>query len=230
MFDEDFNVELTVAEFRQAVTVGDLYNMLENKDMAFLQISHVEIKGISACVPKRIERNRDYPYLSAEEIEKYIATIGVEQRHCAIHDGSICTSDLCFESAEKLLNELQWNRDEVGLLVFISHTADYKLPSTACILQDRLGLSKQCMAFDSPLGCSGFVYGLGIASSILQTGMIKKPCFWSVIPSHFMQVLRIRVLRCFSVMGALLLHWNIIRIMIVRWIFIFIVMARGGMH
>ena len=142
--------------------------------MAFLQISHVEIKGISACVPKRIERNRDYPYLSAEEIEKYIATIGVEQRHCAIHDGSICTSDLCFESAEKLLNELQWNRDEVGLLVFISHTADYKLPSTACILQDRLGLSKQCMAFDSPLGCSGFVYGLGIASSILQTGMIKK--------------------------------------------------------
>ena len=142
--------------------------------MAFLKIIHVEIKVISACVPKRIERNRDYPYLSAEEIEKYIATIGVEQRHCAIHDGSICTSDLCFESAEKLLNELQWNRDEVGLLVFISHTADYKLPSTACILQDRLGLSKQCMAFDSPLGCSGFVYGLGIASSILQTGMIKK--------------------------------------------------------
>ena len=45
--------------------------------MAFLQISHVEIKGISACVPKRIERNRDYPYLSADEIEKYIATIGV---------------------------------------------------------------------------------------------------------------------------------------------------------
>ena len=136
--------------------------------MAFLQISHVEIKGISACVPKRIERNRDYPYLSADEIEKYIATIGVEQRHCVIHDGSICTSDLCFKSAEKLLSELQWNRDEVGLLVFISHTADYKLPSTACILQDRLGLSKQCMAFDSPLGCCClFVYRIGLSFLVL---------------------------------------------------------------
>ena len=142
--------------------------------MAFLQIRHVGIKGISACVPERVEYNRHYPYLSVEEIEKYITTIGVEQRHCALHDGEICTSDLCYKSAEKLLDELQWDRDEIGLLVFVSHTADYKLPSTACILQDRLGLSKQCMAFDSPLGCSGFVYGLGIASSIVQTGMIRK--------------------------------------------------------
>lgn len=142
--------------------------------MASLRITHVEIKGISACVPQRVEKNTDYPYLTPDEIEKYIATIGVEERHCAIHDGSVCTSDLCYEAAEKLLSDLNWNREEIGLLVFVSHTADYKLPSTACILQDRLGITKQCMAFDSPLGCSGFVYGLGIASSILQTGNIKK--------------------------------------------------------
>jgi len=142
--------------------------------MAFVQIRNVEIRGISACVPARVERNRDYPYLSKDEIEKYIATTGVEERHCAVHDGSVCTSDLCFAAAERLLNDLNWNRSEIELLVFVSHTADYKLPSTACILQDRLGLSKQCMAFDSPLGCSGFVYGLGIAGSILQTGNIKK--------------------------------------------------------
>lgn len=142
--------------------------------MAFIQIRNVEIKGISACVPQRIERNRDYPYLSAEEIEKYISTIGVEERHCAIHDGTICTSDLCCKAAERLIADLEWDSSEIELLVFISHTADYKLPSTACILQDRLGLSKQCMAFDSPLGCSGFVYGLGMVSSIIQTGMIKK--------------------------------------------------------
>ena len=142
--------------------------------MAFIQLKHVQIKGISACVPERIEKNREYPYLPKEEIEKYIDMTGVEERHCSVHDGSLCTSDLCYESARKLLDELAWERNEVELLVFISHTADYKLPSTSCILQNRLGLSKECMAFDSPLGCSGFVYGLGMAGSLMQTGMIKK--------------------------------------------------------
>ncbi|WP_198429894.1 3-oxoacyl-ACP synthase III family protein [Treponema primitia] len=132
------------------------------------------IKGVAACVPNRIEENRQYPGMSIEEIEKYIQVTGIERRHCTVHDGSVCTSDLCYTAAEKLLNELQWDRSEIGLLVFISHSADYRLPSTACILQDRLGLSKECMAFDSPLGCSGFVYGLSIVSSIMSLGTIKK--------------------------------------------------------
>ena len=142
--------------------------------MAYFQINNVSIKGISACVPERVVRNADYAYLSQEEIEKYIATIGVKERHCAIPDGSICTSDLCYEAAYTLINDLHWNREEIQLLIFISHTADYKLPSTACILQDRLHLPTSTMAFDSPLGCSGFVYGLGIASSIMQAGAVKK--------------------------------------------------------
>lgn len=142
--------------------------------MAFLRIDHVKISGIGACVPERVEYNTDYPYLSSEEIEKYIKTIGVHERHCALHDGSICTSDLCYSAAEKILSDLGWNKNDVELLVFVSHTADYKLPSTACILQHRLGLPKSTMAFDSPLGCSGFVYGLGIAASIMQTGCIRK--------------------------------------------------------
>jgi 3-oxoacyl-[acyl-carrier-protein] synthase-3 len=142
--------------------------------MAYLQIPNVAIRGIAACVPDRVEENRDCQSIPGEEIEKFIDLTGVVRRHCAIHDGSICTSDLCYKSAEKLIDELNWDRSEIGLLVFISHTADYRLPSTACILQDRLKLSKECMAFDSPLGCSGFVYGLSIASSIITSGTIKK--------------------------------------------------------
>jgi 3-oxoacyl-[acyl-carrier-protein] synthase-3 len=142
--------------------------------MSLLTSSHVVIKGVAACVPERVEENRAYSRLSVEEIEKYIQVTGIERRHCAVHDGSICTSDLCYQSAEKLLAELNWDRNEIGLLVFISHSADYRLPTTACILQDRLGLSKECMAFDSPLGCSGFVYGLAIVSSIMSLGTIKK--------------------------------------------------------
>lgn len=142
--------------------------------MSFLSIPNVKIKGIAACVPKRKEYNKQYLYLSPEELDKYITTIGVEERRCAVHDGSLCTSDLCFESANRLLDALSCDRTEIGVIVFVSHTADYKLPSTACILQERLGITKQCMAFDVPLGCSGFVYGLGIISSILQSGFIKK--------------------------------------------------------
>jgi 3-oxoacyl-[acyl-carrier-protein] synthase-3 len=142
--------------------------------MAFLTTKHVTIKGVAACVPDRVEENRSYPGLSPEELEKYVGVLGIERRHCAVHDGSICTSDLCYTSAEKLIEELHWDKNDIGLLVFMSHTADYRLPSTACILQDRLELSKECMAFDSPLGCSGFVYGLSIASSIMSLGTIKK--------------------------------------------------------
>lgn len=142
--------------------------------MAFITVRNAKISGIAAAVPKRIERNMDYPYLSKDLLQKYIKTVGVEEKRCAVHDGSLCTSDLCFASADKLLNELNWNRNEIGLLVFVSHTQDYKLPSTACILQNRLCLSTETMAFDIPLGCSGFVYGLGVVGNLISSGHIKK--------------------------------------------------------
>ena len=142
--------------------------------MAFTEIKNVVIRGIAAAVPERKEFNKDFPKLSEEQLQQYIKTVGVIERRCAIHDGTLCTSDLCYAAAEKLLGELGWNREEIGLLVFVSHTQDYKLPSTACILQARLGLSKEAMAFDVPLGCSGFVYGLGIVGSIVSQGTIKK--------------------------------------------------------
>lgn len=142
--------------------------------MAFLELKNIAIKGVAAAVPERKEFNRDFPKLSGDQLEQYIKTVGVTERRCAIHDGSLCTSDLCFEAADKLLTDLRWSREEIGLLVFVSHTQDYKLPSTACILQNRLGLSKETMAFDVPLGCSGFVYGLGIVGSILSQGLTKK--------------------------------------------------------
>ena len=142
--------------------------------MSYLRINNVQIKGIAACVPERVEENRDYTLLSREEIEKYIATTGIERRHCAVHDGSICTSDLCQKAAEKLLADLGWDKSEVELLVFVSHTTDYRLPATACVLQDKMGLPTSCMAFDVTLGCSGYLYGLGIAANLLSSGTIKK--------------------------------------------------------
>lgn len=142
--------------------------------MSYLNIKHVKLRGIAACVPERVEENINYDRIPTEDIKKYIETTGVERRHCAIHDGSICTSDLCQKAAEKLLNDLGWSKDEIGLLIFVSHTTDYRLPATACVLQDKMGITKNCLAFDITLGCSGFLLGLGTIGSIMQNGTIKK--------------------------------------------------------
>ncbi|GGK11236.1 3-oxoacyl-ACP synthase III family protein [Parabacteroides faecis] len=142
--------------------------------MAIASIKNVKIAGMAACVPERIEENRDYTLLPPDEIEKYIETTGVERRHCAIHDGSICTSDLCQKATEGLLEKLGWVKEEVDLIVFVSQTCDYRLPSTGIVLQDKMGFPKSTLAFDITLGCSGFVVGLGVAGNMVSTGNFKK--------------------------------------------------------
>ncbi len=81
---------------------------------------------------------------------------------------------MCYEAAEKLIADLGWNKTEIEALVFVSQTADYILPCTSCILQERLGLSKECYALDCSLGCSGWVYGLSEVASLMVNGHIKK--------------------------------------------------------
>ena len=142
--------------------------------MSYISVKNIKLKGMAGCVPSRIEENRDYPFISQEEIEKYIAATGVVRRHCAIHDGSICTSDLCQKAAEKLLDDIKWSKDEIDLLIFVSHTTDYKLPATAIVLQDKMGLPTSCLAFDITLGCSGFLVGLGVMGNLMASGSFRK--------------------------------------------------------
>ncbi|MCU0370956.1 MAG: ketoacyl-ACP synthase III, partial [Bacteroidales bacterium] len=84
------------------------------------------------------------------------------------------TSDLCFAAADKLLNDLGWDRNEVQALIFVSQSMDYIIPASSPILQDRLGLPKTCMALDIGLGCSGFVYGLSVIGSLMSQSGMKK--------------------------------------------------------
>jgi 3-oxoacyl-[acyl-carrier-protein] synthase-3 len=140
--------------------------------MASFSIDNISIKGISCCVPKKIEKNEDLELLTIDERKKFIDSVGVEERRIAQKD--ICTSDLCFEAAEKLIKDLNWNKDEIEILIFVSQTADYILPASSAILQNKLGLSKKCIAFDVPLGCSGYVYGVSIISSMMKSIGLKK--------------------------------------------------------
>ena len=140
--------------------------------MAYLTIPNIQISAISACVPKNKECNRDYDWISDKERDLLIQTTGIEYRRIA--PTHITTSDMCFASAENILNTLNINRDEIEILLFVSQSPDYFLPATSIILQDKLKLSKTTMAFDIQLGCSGYVYGLSVISNLMNSGKFKK--------------------------------------------------------
>ena len=143
--------------------------------MAFLEFRNVRIAGISAGVPENVVSN--YTLKQGEDIsvdytpEAFVEATGVKERRCS---ETLTTGDLCFAAAEKLIAELGWNKSDIEALVFVSQTADYFLPATACIIQDRLGLPKECYAEDVALGCSGWVYGLSNVASLVASGAIRK--------------------------------------------------------
>jgi 3-oxoacyl-[acyl-carrier-protein] synthase-3 len=141
--------------------------------MAYQKIENVRISGISACVPKAVVSNLNSPVFPSDvDAAKFILTTGIKERRIASSD--ICSSDLCYNAAEKLIGELGWDRKEIDCLVFITQTPDYIVPATSCILQDRLGLSSECYSFDVTLGCSGWVYGVSIMGSLLSAGNFRK--------------------------------------------------------
>jgi 3-oxoacyl-[acyl-carrier-protein] synthase-3 len=138
-----------------------------------LNISNVQISGSVSCVPKtKISNFENTLFRSSEEALKFIEMTGVEEkRHL---EAGVLVSDLCYEAAELLIKKLAWDKDEIGVLIMVTQTPDYLLPNTAIILQDRLGLSKNTACFDIPLGCSGFVYGASVISSMLTSQGFKK--------------------------------------------------------
>ena len=130
--------------------------------MATIRYNNVGIKAMSACVPHGVFDNKDLGYLIPEEdIQKTINSIGVHQRRIA--DPDVCASDLAYKAAVKLMEDNDIDPESIDVLLFMSQTADYRIPATAPVLQDRLGLSTDTLAMDLSLGCSGFVFALSTA-------------------------------------------------------------------
>jgi 3-oxoacyl-[acyl-carrier-protein] synthase-3 len=141
--------------------------------MAQSIIEGVSIRGVASAVPETTFNNmRDAAAFPKEEVRKVVAMAGVAERRVA--DATTCSSDLCFDAAEALLEALAWPRDSVDGLVMVTQTPDYFMPSSSCVLHKRLGLSDRCAAFDLGLGCSGYPYGLWLASMMLKSGDLKR--------------------------------------------------------
>ena len=141
--------------------------------MAYLTFDGVGISGLAACVPKTIIKNYEYTeHFPAKEVKLVVDKIGILERRFAGPD--MCSSDLCFAAAEKLISDMGTSKDEIDLLVFVSQTPDYRMPASSVILQHRLGLGHQTITFDLNLGCSGFIYGMSIVYSMMERSGLRK--------------------------------------------------------
>ena len=126
------------------------------------------ISAIEYCLPHSTFTSediaRDFPEWNHAQIE---TKIGVHSRHIAARGE--CASDLAVDAAIKLFTINSWNPSDIDYILFCTQSADYVLPTTACLLQMRLGIPDSAGALDFNLGCSGFVYGLGLAEGLIST-------------------------------------------------------------
>lgn len=130
--------------------------------MAILKFNNVGITAISACVPSRVVSSYEMEsFLPKETVEKLINAVGIKEKRFASAD--VCSSDLCYKAAKKLMDDNNVDPSSIDMLLFLSLTPDYILPPTSAILQRRLGLPKTTGAMDLSLACSGFVYALSAA-------------------------------------------------------------------
>lgn len=141
--------------------------------MGLSTLHNVRFAGMATCVPKRVLSNlEDCPPSLRSERERLVRNIGIQQRR--ICPPWQCFSDLVFDATERLLQDLEWKKDEIDALIVVTQSPDYPIPSTAIILQDRLGLSHATIAYDINLGCSAYPFGIHMMGSMIASGAIKK--------------------------------------------------------
>ncbi len=141
----------------------------------------IRVAGVAAAVPTKHVSPDDYiDVLGPEAIESFKKASGVMKRHMVVPkklNGDMTlwqtASDLCCAAANKLIDELHIDRSEIGAVIMVSQSCDYNAPCTACVLQHRLGLPTSALAFDVPLGCSGYSYGVNIGASMMYSSDMK---------------------------------------------------------
>lgn len=133
----------------------------------------IYIKAISYYLPQRVVTNEELVAEFPEwTVEKIAEKVGVNQRHVSVEDET--ATDLAIKAGEELFStHPEISREDIDFVLLCTQSPDYFLPSSSCIIQDRLRIPTSCGAIDFNLGCSGYVYGLAIAKGLI-TGSIAK--------------------------------------------------------
>lgn len=180
--------------------------------MTYFNLQNAKIKAVAASVPDDVEYTTDYNDLFGEEhVRKFIISTGVQRRFTS-HRLGVTASDLCCATAEKILTELNYDRNKVDALIFASSSRDYLEPVTATILQDRLGLSDDCMCY--------VIFRLGVRPMcmvyiwLLCTSILAAAAYYycqGLQANSCQMAMYLRKSPCFLVMVGLLLYWNMMK-------------------
>lgn len=130
-------------------------------------IDDVCIKGLAAAVPERfVDNNIFSAQMGGKRNKRQIMLTGIKRRH--ICSKGQAAADLATVAADKLLNHLKWDRNDIKVLIFVTQHPEMSRPSTAMLIQKGLGIGIDCSCFDVNMGCSGFTVGLQILYSMLK--------------------------------------------------------------
>lgn len=140
--------------------------------MAFFEFNYIKVAGVACAVPKNEVKTESYkPVFGDEEVDKFMAMTGVKASRRTL-EHQTC-SDLGYRAARELLAHKGVKPEEIGALLFSSHSPDYRRPSTAFVLQHRLGVPEEAVCYDISLGCSSLVVGMQTMASIMNTSDMK---------------------------------------------------------
>jgi len=131
----------------------------------------VRISGVVTCVPRQEKSIDDEVKLfggNVRQIERLKKTIGLNRRR--VVDGETTAADLCFHAARRLLSAVSISAEDIDGLICVTQTPDHLQPCNAALIHGRLGCSTDCAAMDVGLGCSGYVYGLWLAHTMVASG------------------------------------------------------------
>lgn len=132
------------------------------------------IKAISYALPEKVITNEDIVNQFPEwTIEKINNKIGISERHVIDNQNGETALDVGVKAANKLFEENNINKEDVDFLIFCTESPDYKIPPSACVMQDHLGLPRTIGAIDIGLGCSGWIFSMMMAKSLIVSGAFK---------------------------------------------------------
>lgn len=141
--------------------------------MAFFNLKNIRITAVASAVPTEVVRVDSFSdRFGKEYIEKFMDSTGVREFRKTKKNQT--ASDLAFVAAEQIIQKKNIDRDSIGILVFIAHSTDYRRPATACVLHKRLGLNKNCAAYDIGLACSAVPYGIYTIGSMMECSNVKR--------------------------------------------------------
>lgn len=138
-----------------------------------MKLSNKKISYVCGILPSKKVQNIDNPYFDEKTKNKIIRLSGIKERYVLDRDTNETMMSLYKKAGFQTIEKLGWKKEEIKGVIVVSQNHEYRFPSTAVLLQDELGLSKDCFAYDVVMGCSGYVYGLFCAMSHLNENCDK---------------------------------------------------------